>query len=57
MKTDTLLKKLAKRFPKRYAKMNHDFVGLMVGKKPEEVHKILLCLDMDEEVLSFLQVH
>ena len=55
MKTDILLKKLAKRFPKRYAKMNHDFVGLMVGKKPEEVHKILLCLDMDEEVLPIVR--
>ena len=55
MKTDILLKKLAKRFPKRYAKANHDFVGLMVGKKPEEVHKILLCLDMDEEVLPFVK--
>ena len=55
MKTDILLKKLAKRFPKRYAKMNHDFVGLMVGKKPDEVHKILLCLDMDEEVLPIVR--
>ena len=55
MKTDILLKKLAKRFPKRFAKANHDFVGLMVGKKPEEVHKILLCLDMDEEVLPIVK--
>ena len=55
MNTDILLKKLAKRFPKRYAKANHDFVGLMVGKKPNEVHKILLCLDMDEEVLPFVK--
>ncbi|MBR0294989.1 MAG: Nif3-like dinuclear metal center hexameric protein [Bacilli bacterium] len=50
MKTKVLLAKLAKRFPKKYAKMNHDFVGLMAGKLPEEVHKILLCLDFDEEV-------
>ena len=51
MKTRIMLNKLAKRFPKRYAKMNHDHVGLMTGKLPEEVHKILLCLDCDEELL------
>ena len=51
MKTNILLNKLAKKFPKKYAKMNHDFVGLMVGKKPEEVHKIVLILDMDLVVL------
>ena len=50
MKTRVLLTKLSKRFPKRIAKMNHDFVGLMAGLLPEEVHKILLCLDFDEEV-------
>ena len=50
MKTKVMLTKLSKRFPKRFAKMNHDHVGLMVGKLPEEVHKILLCLDFDEEV-------
>ena len=50
MKTRALLNKLSKRFPKRFAKMNHDFVGLMAGSLPEEVHKILLCLDFDEEV-------
>ena len=43
MNVNVMLKKLAKRFPKRFAKMNHDHVGLMTGKKPEEVHKIL-CL-------------
>lgn len=52
MKTNILLNKLAKRFPKKYAKMNHDFVGLMVGKKPEEVHKIVLVLDLDWEVFE-----
>ena len=50
MKTNILLNKLAKRFPKKYAKYNHDFVGLMVGKKPEEVHKIVLVLDLDWEI-------
>ena len=51
MKTKLLLRQLATRFPKRYAKMHHDFVGLMTGKLPEEVHKIVLCLDFDQEVL------
>ena len=52
MNTRQMLLKLSKRFPKRIAKMNHDRVGLMTGKLPEEVHKILLCLDCDHEILS-----
>ena len=44
MNTDILLRKLAKRFPKRYAKMNHDRVGLMTGKLPCEIHKVVLAL-------------
>ena len=55
MKTNILLNKLAKRFPKKYAKANHDFVGLMVGKKPEEVRKIALVLDMDWEVFPLIK--
>lgn len=51
MNTRQMLLKLSKRFPKRYAKMNHDRVGLMTGKLPKEVHKILLCLDCDHEIL------
>lgn len=52
MKTKTLLAKLSKRFPKKYAKMNHDFVGLMAGKLKDEIHKIVLCLDMDEAIFE-----
>ena len=52
MNTKSLLNKLGKRFPKRIAKENHDFVGLMTGKLPEEVHKIVLCLDMDWEIFD-----
>ncbi len=52
MKTNILLNKLAKRFPKRIAKDNHDFVGLMVGKKPEKVSKIVLVLDLDWEIFD-----
>ena len=55
MKTRLLLQKLAKKFPKRYAKMYHDHVGLMTGKLPEEVHTIALCLDFDEEVFPLVE--
>ena len=55
MKTDILLRKIAKRFPKRIAKTYHDRVGLMTGKKPEEVHKILLALDLDWEILDLVK--
>ena len=47
---NVILRKLSKDFPKRYAKMNHDRVGLMTGKKPDKVQKILLLLDLDWEV-------
>ena len=55
MNTKLLLRQLANRFPKRYAKMYHDYVGLMTGKLPEEVHKIVLCLDFDQEVLPLVK--
>ena len=55
MKTNILLNKLARRFPKKIAKDNHDFVGLMVGHKPEEVHKIVLCLDLDWEIFPSIK--
>lgn len=55
MNTDILLRKIAKRFPKRFAKMNHDRVGLMCGKKPQEIHKVVLALDMDWEIFDFVK--
>ena len=55
MKTKLLLRQLANRFPKRIAKMNHDYVGLMTGKLPEEVHKIVLCLDFDQQVFPLIE--
>lgn len=55
MNTDILLRKLAKRFPKRYARMNHDRVGLMTGKKPDEIKKAVLALDMDWEIFDFVK--
>jgi dinuclear metal center YbgI/SA1388 family protein len=52
MKTKILLNKLAKRFPKRLAKIYHDHVGHMTGILKEDIHKILLCLDLDWELLD-----
>lgn len=55
MKTKHLLVKLAKKFPKRYATIYRDRVGLMAGKLPKEVHSILLCLDFDWQVFSLIK--
>ena len=55
MKTNILLRKLAERFPKRLAKVNHDYVGLMTGKLPKEVNKIFLCLDCDWEIFPVIK--
>ena len=55
MNTNIILRKLAKRFPKRYAKANHDYVGLMCGKLPNEVRKIILCLDCDWEIFDLIK--
>ena len=52
MKTKNLLVKLSKKYPKKYAKENHDFVGLMSGSLPLETRKIVLCLDMDESIFE-----
>ena len=41
---------LGKRYPKSIAKKHEDFVGLMAGNIPQEVNRVLLCLDYDEEV-------
>ena len=45
-----LITLLGKRYPKSIAKKYGDFVGLMAGKIPQDVNKVLLCLDYDEEV-------
>lgn len=52
MKTNKLLRYLSNYYPKRYAKMNHDFVGLMVEPLPKEIKRIVLCLDMDNQILD-----
>lgn len=51
MKTITLLRALARRFPKRL-KESFDHVGLMTGKLKPETRKILLCLDFDDVVME-----
>lgn len=50
MKSKSFLHLMAKRFPKRLAE-SYDRVGLMTGKMPEDIKKILLCLDLDWEIL------
>lgn len=52
MDTKKLLTILGKKFPKKYAELYHDYIGLMVGKLPNEVHRILLALDYDETILE-----
>lgn len=49
-----LFRELAKRFPKSI-KSRGDRVGLMTGKLPEKIERILLCLDFDEEVLNIIK--
>jgi len=48
----TILNKLSKQFPKSIAKRYDDYVGIMVGKMPGKVQKILLCLDLDESIFE-----
>lgn len=50
MKSKVLLRKLSRQFPKSICD-SYDFPGLQVGKMPEEVNKILVCLDFDQYVL------
>lgn len=50
--TRRLLTILAKQFPKKLAKKNHDYVGLMAGKLPESISRIYLCLDFDPTILE-----
>lgn len=49
MKTKALLRRLSKMFPKRLGEW-YDHLGLQVGKLPEDVNKIMVCLDFDDEI-------
>lgn len=55
MKTNSLLIKLSKYFPKKIAKQYHDYVGLMCGKLKNDTNKVLICLDFDDEVLPYVK--
>lgn len=55
MKTRSLILKLARLFPKSLAKRHEDYVGVMVGPLPMITNKILLCLDLDEEVMEVVR--
>lgn len=50
-----ILKQLSKKFPKSLAKRYDDYVGLMCGKMPKNVSKILLCLDLDQTILPTIK--
>ena len=52
---NVVLRRIARDFPKRFAKANHDRVGLMTGKKPDKIQKVLLLLDLDWEVLPIVK--
>lgn len=54
MKTLTLLRRLAIRFPKSIAS-HGDHIGLMTGKLKDDTKTILLCLDFDDTVYSFVE--
>ncbi len=52
IKTKKLFRKLYKFFPRDLAKKNHDYVGVMVSTKKENIQKIVLCLDLDDTVMK-----
>lgn len=53
METKKLLRHIAKKFPKKL-KNGYDYVGLQTGKIKENTNNILLCLDFDEVVYSYI---
>ena len=52
MNSKKLIKKLWKKFPLKIAKKYHDYVGLMVSKVKEETNKIIVCLDVNNDVID-----
>lgn len=52
MDSKKLIRKLWKMFPLKIAKKYHDYVGLMVSHVHESTNKIVLCLDVSNEVIS-----
>lgn len=47
-----LKRKLYNLYPLYLGKKNHDFVGQMVSSTKTEINRIVLCLDLDEEVIE-----
>lgn len=47
LKTAKLLSAFGKDFPKRLAKPYGDFVGLMCGKLPKDIQKVVIVLDLE----------
>ena len=52
MNSKKLIKKLWKKFPLKLAKKYHDYVGLIVSKIKEETNKIIVCLDVNNDVID-----
>lgn len=54
MKTQSLIVKLGKKYPKRMQE-TYDFCGLQCSKLKKETNNILLCLDFDFEVFDYIK--
>jgi dinuclear metal center YbgI/SA1388 family protein len=52
LKTKTLLQAWGKDFPKHLAKKYGDYVGLMCGKLPSSIQKVVIVLDMETTILD-----
>jgi dinuclear metal center YbgI/SA1388 family protein len=52
LKTKTLLRAWGKDFPKHLAKKYGDYVGLMCGKLPTSIQKVVIVLDMEHAILD-----
>lgn len=53
MKTNSLISKLSKKYPKRIAEF-YDTPGLQINKYKEFTNNILICLDFDETVYDYI---
>ena len=57
METRRLLTKLGRLYPQRLARKNHDIVGYMAGMKVKEIKRIVLLLDLDDEIVDEALAH
>ena len=51
MRCDEIIRLLEKKAPIEYA-MDWDHVGLLVGRRDKEVHKLMLVVDVTEEIVD-----